>query len=99
MLKSNYYEANNQNYKHIDNQKIVYLSTSKTTYTIFGYDFSEIKDELIPDTNWFDTENGEELTCNQSKGNIQFFRDPMSHNHLLFGYILNATKYLLSINI
>ena len=66
------------------------MSSSKTTYVVLGYDFTSIRDEMIP-KDWFWSDIGEEYVCSQSKGNIQFFCDPMSSCHLYFGYIMAAT--------
>lgn len=43
---------------------------------------------------WKWSEKGERYTCNQIKGEIQLFDDPMSGSHLYFGYVLaNGDKY------
>lgn len=67
------------------------MSVSKSTYVILGYDFTSIQEQLIP-KDWFWTKEGEEFVNNQVKGNIQFFNDPMSGEHLYFGYIVSVSE-------
>ena len=62
------------------------MSMLKEYYVIAGYDLTGLKTEKFYDWKW--TDEGVEYTCNQVKGNIQLFDDPMSGNHLYFGYVL-----------
>lgn len=64
------------------------MSISRNYYVICGYDFTQFKDVLLAD-DWKWKEENEQYSCCQSKGNIQFFDDPMSGNYLYFGYILS----------
>ena len=62
------------------------MSVSRTRYVIVGYDFTEYKDMLLAD-DWKWKPENEQYSCYQSKGEIQFFDDPMSGDYLYFGYI------------
>lgn len=62
------------------------MSISRNYYVIAGYDLTGMKTDKFDDWKW--TDEGEDYTCYQRKGKIQFFYDPMSGNHLYFGYIL-----------
>jgi hypothetical protein len=62
------------------------MSISRNYYVIAGYDLTGMKTDKFDDWKW--TDEGEKYTCNQIKGKIQFFDDPMSGSHLYFGYIL-----------
>lgn len=61
------------------------MSVERNYYVIGGYDVTNFKTDKYKDWSW--TEQGEKYTCNQSKGKIQFFNDPMSNSYLYFGYI------------
>ena len=62
------------------------MSMNKNYYIIAGCDLTPFRTKNYEDWKW--TEEGEELTCNQTKGYIQLFDDPMSGSHLYLGYIL-----------
>lgn len=62
------------------------MSVDRNYYVIAGYDLTSMETDKFDDWKW--TEEGEDYTCYQRKGKIQFFYDPMSGNHLYFGYIL-----------
>lgn len=64
------------------------MSMVKEYYVIAGYDLTGLKTEKFYDWKW--TDEGEEYTCNQVKGNIQLFDDPMSNNYLYLGYVLTS---------
>ncbi|WP_455717773.1 hypothetical protein [Anaerosporobacter sp.] len=65
------------------------MSVDKNVYTILGYDLQEHRDVILSDE-FYDSERYDELTCNQVKGEIQLFTDPMSGDHLFLGYIVGA---------
>lgn len=65
------------------------MSMSRTIYTILGYDFTNIKNDIIP-KDWFWSEKGEKYIWNQSEWNIQFFNDKMDGDYLYFGFIVSA---------
>lgn len=68
------------------------MSVNKDYYVIAGYDLTGCNTEKYDDWKW--TEEGERYTCNQRKGEIQFFDDPMSGDYLYFGYVLaNGDEY------
>ncbi len=62
------------------------MSVNKNYYVIAGYDVTGYETDKFDDWKW--TEEGERYTCNQIKGEIQLFDDPMCGEHLYFGYIL-----------
>lgn len=62
------------------------MGVVRNYYVIAGYDLTGMETDKFDDWKW--TEEGEDYTCYQRKGKIQFFYDPMSGNHLYFGYIL-----------
>lgn len=62
------------------------MSMVKEYYVIAGYDLTDWKTDKYDDWKW--TDEGEEYTCNQIKGHIQLFDDPMSSSHLYLGYVL-----------
>lgn len=62
------------------------MSMEKNYYVIAGYDLTGYETDKYEDWRW--TDEGETYTCNQIKGEIQLFDDPMSNSHLYFGYIL-----------
>lgn len=62
------------------------MSINKDYYVIAGYDLAGQKTERFEDWKW--TEEGEKFTSYQRKGYVQIFDDPMSGEHLYFGYIL-----------
>lgn len=61
------------------------MSMNRTTYVIAGYDLTNYVTDKYEDWKW--TDEGEDYTCNQIKGNIQLFDDPMDGNYLYLGYI------------
>lgn len=65
------------------------MSVNRNYYVIAGYDLTGMETDKFDDWKW--TEEGEDYTCYQRKGKIQFFYDPMSGSHLYFGYILVAS--------
>lgn len=64
------------------------MSVYKNYYVIAGYDITGCTTDKYDEWEW--SEEWEELTSNQVKGNIQLFTDPMSGNYLYIGYILAA---------
>lgn len=62
------------------------MSVDRNYYVIAGYDLTGMETDKFDDWKW--TEEGEDYTCYQRKGKIQFFDDPMSGDYLYFGYIL-----------
>lgn len=64
------------------------MSMNKNYYVIAGYDLTDWKTDKYEDWKW--TDEGEEYSCNHSKGNIQLFYDPMSGSHLYLGFVLAA---------
>lgn len=64
------------------------MNIDKNYYAIVGYDLTNYKTDKYDDWRW--TEEGEKYTCNQKKGEIQLFDDPMNNSHLYLGYILAA---------
>lgn len=64
------------------------MSIDRNYYVIAGYDLTKYKTDKYEDWRW--TNEGEELTCYQSKGYIQLFDDPMSDRYLYLGYIFAA---------
>lgn len=62
------------------------MGMDRNTYVIAGYDLTGYQTDKYDD--WKYTEEGESCTCNQSKGRIQLFDDPMCGNYLYLGYIL-----------
>ncbi len=62
------------------------MSVNRNYYVIAGYDLTGMKTDKFDDWKW--TDEGENYTCYQGKGKIQVFYDPMSGEHLYFGYIL-----------
>lgn len=65
------------------------MSVSRSDYILIGYDFTHIKD-LILTEEFMETDEYDDLVCNQIKGEIQFFDDPMSGDYLYFGYIVSC---------
>lgn len=64
------------------------MSVEKNYYVIAGYDLTDYETDKYKDWRW--SEDGERYSCNQSKGEIQLFDDPMSSLHLYLGYVLAA---------
>lgn len=62
------------------------MSIERNYYVIVGYDLTGYATDKYDDWRW--TDEGEQYLCYQSKGNIQLFDDPMSGEHLYFGYIV-----------
>lgn len=68
------------------------MSINRDYYVIAGYDLTGCYTDKINDWKWED--EGEKYFCNQSKGNIQLFDDPMSGEYLYLGYVLaNGDEY------
>ena len=65
------------------------MSMERNTYVIAGYDLTKYVTDKYEDWKW--TAEGEDYTCNQTKGNIQLFDDPMSGNYLYLGYVFSKT--------
>lgn len=65
------------------------MSLERNDYVILGYDLTDYMDTIYDD--WSeDEENIEKWEYSQKAGEIQLFSDPMSKNHLYFGYIVSA---------
>ena len=65
------------------------MSSERNDYVILGYDLTAYMDAIYDD--WSeDEENIDKWECNQEAGEIQLFSDPMSGDHLYFGYIVSA---------
>lgn len=62
------------------------MSMESNYYVIAGYDLTGCETDKFDD--WKLSDEGENYICNQCKGEIQFFDDPMSGSHLYFGYVL-----------
>lgn len=62
------------------------MSVNRNYYIIAGCDLTAYRTSKYNDWKW--TKEGEQLTCYQNKGRIQFFEDPMDGNYLYLGYIL-----------
>jgi hypothetical protein len=62
------------------------MSINKSYYVIAGYDLTELKTDKYEDWKW--TDDGEQFLCNQVKGNVQLFDDPMSDSYLHLGRVL-----------
>lgn len=62
------------------------MSVVSNYYVIAGYDLTGMDTDKFRDWKWSDER--EKYICNQTKGHIQLFDDPMSGCHLYFGYIL-----------
>lgn len=62
------------------------MSMESNYYVVAGYDLTDFETDKFND--WKYTNEGEDYTCNQCKGEIQFFDDPMSSSYLYFGYVL-----------
>lgn len=63
------------------------MSMNKNVYVILGYDLDKYREEILKD-DFVWSDRGEELTCNQTAGEVQLFYDPESEKHLYLGYIL-----------
>lgn len=65
------------------------MSLERNDYVILGYDLTIYMDTIYDD--WSeDEENIDKWECNQKVGEIQLFSDPMSGDHLYFGYIVSG---------
>ena len=64
------------------------MSVDRNYYVIAGFDLTNYKTDEYDDWRW--TDEAEKYTCNQRKGEIQLFDDPMGGYHLYFGYVLAA---------
>lgn len=64
------------------------MSMNKNYYVIAGYDLTAFKTDKYEDWRW--TDDGEKWLCNQVKGRIQLFDDPMCGDYLYLGFILAA---------
>ena len=62
------------------------MSVESRYYVIAGYDLTGYETDKYSD--WIWTDEGEAYYCNQEKGYIQLFEDPMNRSHLYFGCIL-----------
>lgn len=62
------------------------MSMNKNYYVIAGCDLTRYRTDSYKKWKW--TDEGERMTCNQSKGHIQFFDDPMDGYHLYLGSVL-----------
>lgn len=62
------------------------MSVDKNYYAIAGCDLTGYATDNYEDWQW--TDEGEDYRYHQNKGRIQLFDDPMSGEHLYFGYIL-----------
>ena len=64
------------------------MSINKSYYVIAGYDLTDRETDKYRDWKW--TDEGEDFLCNQVKGNVQLFDDPMSDGYLYLGKVLAA---------
>lgn len=64
------------------------MSIESSYYVVAGYDLTGCETDKFADWKW--SKEGENYICNQRKGEIQFFDDPMSGSYLYFGYVLVA---------
>lgn len=64
------------------------MSIERSYYVIAGFDLTGFETDKYDDWKW--TDEGEKYSCNQAKGEIQLFEDPMSGSFLYLGYILSA---------
>lgn len=62
------------------------MSICRNYYVISGYDITGYKTDKYDDWVWSDV--AENYICNQTKGEIQLFDDPVRGEHLYFGYVL-----------
>lgn len=62
------------------------MSICKNYYVIAGYDLTGCTTDKYEEWKW--SEDWEDLTCKQTKGNIQLFDDPMNGEYLYLGYVL-----------
>lgn len=62
------------------------MSMESHYYVIAGYDLTGNETDKFMNWKWSD--EGEDYICNQCKGEIQLFDDPMSGSYLYFGYVL-----------
>ena len=62
------------------------MSVNKNYYVIAGCDLTPFRTKKYEEWKW--TEEGKRFTCNQRKGYIQLFDDPMDSSYLYLGYIL-----------
>ena len=62
------------------------MSVSREYYVIAGFDLTGLDTDKFDDWKW--TNEGEKYFCNQTKGYIQLFDDPMCGNYLYLGYVL-----------
>lgn len=62
------------------------MSIEKNYYVIAGYDLTDRRTDKYEDWKW--TDEGEDFLCNQVKGKVQLFDDPMSGEHLYLGFVL-----------
>ena len=67
------------------------MSLERNDYVILRYDLTTYMDTIYDD--WSeDEENIDKWERNQKAGEIQLFSDPMSGDHLYFGYIVSSHK-------
>lgn len=68
------------------------MSVNRDYYVIAGYDLTSYYTDKIKD--WLWENDNKEYFCNQSKGHIQLFNDPMNGVYLYLGYVLaNGDEY------
>lgn len=65
------------------------MSVNKNTYIICGYDLSNRYSEIMTEE-LCESQQYEEMVCNQRTGEIQFFDDPMYGDHLYVGFIIGG---------
>lgn len=61
------------------------MSVESKSYLIYGYNLTGLNTDKFDDWQW--SNDGEEYTCDQIRGNVQLFTDPMCGCHLYLGYI------------
>ncbi len=64
------------------------MSMCANYYVIAGFDLTKYKTDRFDDWKWED--ENEKYFCNQSKGHIQLFYDPMNYSHLYLGYVIGS---------
>lgn len=64
------------------------MSICRNYYVIAGYDLTAYKTDKYEEWKW--SASYENMICNQIKGKVQIFDDPMCGDYVYLGYILAA---------